>query len=269
VKYRIGSFKRLTGFSEATLRYYERLGLLSPSRDDGNDYRSYDEEDLLQLVQVSQYSGFDIPLAELPGEGRERSAEAMRALLGERRRSIEASIADLYERLARIRLHEASFARLAEEGGAISQANIGGIYRLFLSDPLVASNPAAEKIAARWLSYKPFTHATMRIPLAELRARKEGPYGVELGLGMLERYFLEKGETLREPILYEPPNTCLQGMLAAESLGAISRADLEPFFERLAAGSLIPVGDLFGWIVYIAREGGRRRYYLSLRMAVA
>ena len=136
MKYRIGSFKRLTGFSEATLRYYERLGLLSPSRDDGNDYRSYDEEDLLQLVQVSQYSGFDIPLAELPGEGRELSAEAMRALLGER-------------------------------------------------------------------------------------------------------------------------------------LGSISRADLEPFFVRLAAGSLIPVGDLFGWIVYIAREGGRRRYYLSLRMAVA
>ena len=61
----IGSLKRLTGLSEATLRFYERLGLLKPFRDKTNGYRYYDKADMLQLFQIMQHIGFHIPLAEL------------------------------------------------------------------------------------------------------------------------------------------------------------------------------------------------------------
>lgn len=269
MKYRIGTFKRLTGLSEATLRFYDRLGLLCPARDEANDYRSYDELDLLQLVQVMQYSSFDIPLAELPGEGRSVPAASMLAVLAERRRSIETTISSLYEKLARLKLHETSFERIQEGKPTIAQANIGGIYRLFLSDPAVAEHPAAERIAARWLSYMPYTHATVRIPLAELQSPGEGPYRSFAGIGMLERYFNERGEKFGEPMQYSPPNTCVHGLVAARNLSSISRQDLAPFFEYLAAHSLIPVGDMFGWVVYIERAGAECRYYLSLRIAVA
>lgn len=269
VRYRIGTFKTLTGLSEATLRFYDRQGLLCPARDRGNDYRSYDEYDLLQLVQVMQYSSFDIPLAELPGEERSVTAATMRDVLAARRKNIEATISELYDKLGRIKLHEASFERIAEGRPGIAQANIGGIYRLFLSDPEVARHPSAEGIAARWLSYMPYTHATVRIPLAELRSSGVGPYRSYAGIGMLERYFIERGESFREPMQYSPPNTCIHGVVAVEDLGSISRADLAPFFDHLAAKSLIPVDDMFGWVVYIERDGRRRRYYLSLRIAVA
>jgi DNA-binding transcriptional MerR regulator len=39
MNYKIGPFRRLTGLTEGTLRYYEKLGLLKPSRNGDNDYR--------------------------------------------------------------------------------------------------------------------------------------------------------------------------------------------------------------------------------------
>ena len=45
--YKIGEFSKLTGCSIKTLRYYDELGILKPSRiDNFTNYRYYDEKDL-------------------------------------------------------------------------------------------------------------------------------------------------------------------------------------------------------------------------------
>jgi DNA-binding transcriptional MerR regulator len=265
----IGSLKRLTGLSEATLRFYEGLGLLKPFRDKSNGYRYYDKADLLQLFQITEYSAFHIPLAELPSDQQGVSIEDMGSMLRRQCQTIESTINELYETLTRIKLFQNSLDKMSAGMSEIVKLNIGGIYRLFLSDPQVAAHPAASLIASRWLSYMPQTHSTIRIPLAELNSRREGPYDIEVGLGMLEGSFIEKGETYQEPMRYTPPNTCIHGTIAVDGLDSITPEALSPFIEYLKANSLIPIDDMFGWVVYIASEGERRRYYLSLRVRVA
>ncbi len=269
MRYRIGSFRHLTGLSEATLRFYEQKGLLSPSRDEGNDYRSYGEEDLLKLVQITQYSNFGIPLGELPSQDREVPLAEMGNLLHMRRLAIEAQIGELYEKLGRVKLHETSFARFSQEDFAVSTANIGGIYRLFLTEAGKAGDREIGKTAARWFSYMPFTHTTLRIPLSDIKGGSPGPFRVDFGLGLLERYFAQFGEKAQDYIQYSAPNTCINGLAVVEDLAGITRKDIMPFLDYLKAQSLIPIDDMFGWIVYSSREGGRQKYYLSLRMAVA
>lgn len=269
MRYRIGSFKKLLGLSDATLRFYESLGLLSPRRDASNDYRYYDEEDLLQAVQVLQYSAFDIALGELPGSRKPLLASGMRDLLDQRIKKTEEEINELYERLGRMKRFQSALGRVTSEEQSIAKMNIGGIYRLFLSDPEVAADPEAQNIAARWLSYAPSVHSTMRIPLAELASDREGPYDVHVGIGLLENCFVEKGERLRPPIRYTPPNTCVHGVLTVESLRSICRKDLEPFFRFMETNGLLPMDDMFGWVVLVGREGEGRRFHLSLRIGVA
>ena len=41
--------EELTGMSRQNIRYYERMGLLEPARDDSNAYRDYSEEDIRRL----------------------------------------------------------------------------------------------------------------------------------------------------------------------------------------------------------------------------
>lgn len=51
----------MLGIPKDTLRYYDRMGIVSPSRDD-NRYRRYSKDDLIDLmnIQVMQYAGFSL-----------------------------------------------------------------------------------------------------------------------------------------------------------------------------------------------------------------
>ncbi|PKL23237.1 MAG: hypothetical protein CVV47_16205 [Spirochaetae bacterium HGW-Spirochaetae-3] len=269
MKYKIGSFRRWTGLTEGALRYYEELGLIRPFRDLGNDYRYYDELNFLQLLQVKQLSSFDIQLGDLPCDERAVSIEDMRMVLARRQAALEAEINELYDRLARIKLHESFFGQSYPDVAGIQKANIRGIYRLFISDPAVAEHPASEEIARSWISRMPYAHATLRIPLQDLLSQSDGPYPVQVGIGMLERYFSESGDTFREPMQYSAPNTSVSGTISVGDLRRITREDLEPILGYIQENNLLPCDDMFGWIVYIARSGAETKYHLSLRVAVA
>lgn len=269
MEFKIGAFKKLTGLSEGTLRYYEKLGLIAPGRDEGNDYRRYGGEDFLTLVQIKQLTGFHIPLTELLEGESLNDAQAMHELLVSQRKALEAKVEDLYERIARLKLHETHFRKILDRETRIERANIRGLYRLFISDERVAAHPETPRIAARWLANMPYAHATIRIRLEELTSGLPGPYGVQLGIGMLERYFLEAGETFREPMQYSPPQSSINGMIFVGDLESIGRAELAPFLDHLEENKLIPVDDMYGWIVYASRTRGAARYCVSLRVAVA
>ena len=64
--YRIGEFSKLGKVSMATLRYYDEIGLLKPSRVDViNRYRSYSPEQLKDLCAIVRYRKAGLPLDDI------------------------------------------------------------------------------------------------------------------------------------------------------------------------------------------------------------
>lgn len=59
--YSIQEVSRILGLPKDTLRYYDRIGIVSPSRKD-NRYRRYSKDDLIDLmnIQIMQYAGFSL-----------------------------------------------------------------------------------------------------------------------------------------------------------------------------------------------------------------
>jgi len=53
---------QLTGISIRTLRYYDEIGLLKPTRISENQYRIYDDKDLEKLQEIMFFKEMDIPL---------------------------------------------------------------------------------------------------------------------------------------------------------------------------------------------------------------
>ncbi|GBF72968.1 MerR family transcriptional regulator [Paenibacillus sp. 598K] len=66
----------MLGISKDTLRYYDRIGIVSPSRED-NRYRRYSKEDLIHVmnIQIMQYADFS--LDEIKGKFGFRKLEAI------------------------------------------------------------------------------------------------------------------------------------------------------------------------------------------------
>ncbi|MCW8118699.1 MULTISPECIES: MerR family transcriptional regulator [Streptomyces violaceoruber group] len=62
---RIGALARETGLSIRTLRYYDRLGLLTPSARTEGGHRCYDAGDVRRLHRVLALRSFGLPLARI------------------------------------------------------------------------------------------------------------------------------------------------------------------------------------------------------------
>jgi DNA-binding transcriptional MerR regulator len=65
MSYTIKEFADLAGVTTRTLRYYDEIGLLSPSETGDNGYRYYDQEKMLILQQIMFFRELDVPLKDI------------------------------------------------------------------------------------------------------------------------------------------------------------------------------------------------------------
>ena len=61
----VRQLSRLAGITPRTLHYYDKIGLLKPTRVGENGYRYYGEEALLRLQQILLYRELDLPLEQI------------------------------------------------------------------------------------------------------------------------------------------------------------------------------------------------------------
>lgn len=64
-KYLIGDAEKILHLSKDTLRYYDKIGLVSPHKDPVTGYRYYSLEDLITLTYVLGLKELNFPLAEI------------------------------------------------------------------------------------------------------------------------------------------------------------------------------------------------------------
>lgn len=111
---RIGELAQHSGLSIDTLRYYDRLGLLTAQRQVGNGYRVFGPESLqqLQLIRLGQSLGFSL----------ESMAELM-PLLGQTpmeqpqvRNKLEGKLVEIDQRIAELQQLRHDLAELLRTG---------------------------------------------------------------------------------------------------------------------------------------------------------
>ncbi len=103
--WRIGEVAERTGLTRRTLRHYDELGLLVPSARSWGDYRLYDEDDLLRLLQIQSLKALGLSLPEVAGvlaDPAMNAAATLRSHLAhlEDRIEAEARLADRLRTLA-------------------------------------------------------------------------------------------------------------------------------------------------------------------------
>ena len=65
--YTVNKLAKLSGVSARTLHFYDEIGLLKPAYVGDNNYRYYEEEQLLMLQQILFYRELGMPLSEIQG----------------------------------------------------------------------------------------------------------------------------------------------------------------------------------------------------------
>lgn len=112
--YKISEISRLYGVGPDALRYYERLGLLRPRRDEANGYRLYGLRDIYKLSVIRDLRALGLPMAQIKDYLEGQSVEATLDMLGRERALLSERIAALEARRAALSHREAALARAKE-----------------------------------------------------------------------------------------------------------------------------------------------------------
>ena len=87
--YKISQIAKLLGLSSDTIRFYEKKGLVHPSVNPDNQYREYDLDNILELLDIIYYRHLDISLQDIQSICTSRSRENMYELLLKKKQETE------------------------------------------------------------------------------------------------------------------------------------------------------------------------------------
>lgn len=135
--WRIGEVSQRTGLTRRTLRHYDDLGLLTPSARSWGDYRLYDEDDLIRLLQIQNLKALGLSLPEIMLALQDKSLDAAATL--------RSHLSHLEERIAAEQVLARRLASLADDAERSWQDVLEAIA---LTRQLVHPDPAVRLRAA-------------------------------------------------------------------------------------------------------------------------
>ena len=94
----IKEFSKLSGIEQTTLRYWDDIGLFSPTkRDPENNYRYYTAEQIVAVNFIKVLSEINIPLKTISGLEQERTPEAILELIDRQEKGLDMEMRRLRE----------------------------------------------------------------------------------------------------------------------------------------------------------------------------
>ncbi|SMP54153.1 MerR family transcriptional regulator [Anoxynatronum buryatiense] len=269
MKYTIGEFAALLGVTVDTLRLYEKHGIISPMKNDKNQYRYFDDLDArnllssrwlrslsLSLPEAARLTG-DVPLQQITGS-LQQAAQTLEAEIREKERQLQ-RLKETNEEIAALntRLNQCYFRQMP------------GFYRLRQTDMnTLLKNEALLQRVSEWMNSLPFAFFSFRIE-QEAITSEAAIFPYSWGLAMEVDEAARRQITIDEHIEIIPPASCLTAVIRGTGDEDITRKSIVFMLENIRGQGLHPDGDVFGKIVLTHRHQGKRWAYLEVNIPVS
>lgn len=224
----------LLGLSTEVIRHYTHIGILKPVVNAENKYKYYDVQDLLYLanIRVNRSLGLSLPQAQ---DFQSSSVKEQKSLLAARSQQLSAEIdklQKLQKRLKEVETFLAQAEMCTREGVVkdVRRAPIHSVYTFGLQKP----HNDQLAIVKEWSQLFPFVHFSIKIPKEELNDPAfEGPYSVELGLGIVHKYLEEFNLQATPPVETIPEGRFLIIYLKTDDILNIGPKDIKPLLDKV------------------------------------
>lgn len=270
MRYKIGEISRLLGIPSHVIRFYERRGLVDPEKDYANNYRSYEEFDLLKLLQCRHYRGFGFSLADSVELVNEASSAQLSARLEMRRKDLDEEISRLSEARASLDLSIENSKSFDAELGETRFRDKPPFLWLYSHNE--HREPCRDDQIARATERLMEEGVQPRLRFMCLIEREalagSGPLCYAWGLGIREEEavcFPKESAKLFRRIEGGRYLCCL---VSNDKECRISREQFAPLVARVSAEALAARGPAVAEILAVAHEGGAVVSRLELSMPV-
>ena len=147
----IGEAARQAHMTSETLRHYDRIGLVRPSRVDSHTgYRYYSAQDIVRLNTVHALQQMDLPLQEIKRALQLDDLSQIVAFLGQAEKRADEKIASLRQGKSKIRRARADYERKLNS----RHVTTGVVERVFPERTIMLANPVTTVTADDLWSYQ-------------------------------------------------------------------------------------------------------------------
>ena len=88
----IKDFSNLTGIKQSTLRYYDELGLFSPTHRSESGYRYYSPQQIITINSINLLHGLSMPIRQISEIQNKRTPELLYHVLSDKEETLEAEL---------------------------------------------------------------------------------------------------------------------------------------------------------------------------------
>lgn len=171
----IGTLSKFTGISTHTIKYYEKIGLISSNRKEHSNYRSYDMRICTDIYEAVKYRNMGFPLKETKEILKEATDQRLEELLQIRRTEIEEQIAGLQEQLRQLTIYQEQNQELDSRLGRWYIEECGDFYlRAQTRDLEFDEEACLESDGLNLAEYMPVSQSTVWMTRQYLEGRKTG-----------------------------------------------------------------------------------------------
>ncbi len=132
--YKISQIAQLLGISIDTIRFYEKKGFVHPSINKNNNYREYDVNNILELLDIIYYRNFELSLQEISSIMTEGNREYIQELLQKKKKETEEKIRYEQQLLKKITYISDTFQRVENNQNRCSIKEFPSSIVLFKSE---------------------------------------------------------------------------------------------------------------------------------------
>lgn len=238
---KVNEFSKKVGIPASKIRYYDRLGLIKGSRKE-NNYRDFENEDVLEVYQTQLLRSYGIGLDELRVQ-KNADIEGVGEFLEE---NIDRTIRKIRKQelmLIRLRtmksFHELFYDNLA----CIHNRFLSSHYRIDTFGKDVCTKDEELDDIRTLADNMPYSFVSVHVTKESLMSGKND-LDVRLGVGILKEISDTLGLSLSNVKLYDNGNI-IEQLLEVKDPFSIKREDLYPLISKMEEMNL-PYTDLFG-----------------------
>ncbi len=103
IRLKIGELSKLYNIGVDSIRYYEKVGILNPIRNEQNNYRMYTSEDLRKLTMIRELLNLNFSTEQIRNYDANRNVETTEKMLLEELRIVKEQIKTLKEKKANLK----------------------------------------------------------------------------------------------------------------------------------------------------------------------
>lgn len=270
MKYSIGEFAKLIGVTVDTVRLYEKQGIITPEKDEKNNYRYFDDLDVRDILTSRWYRSLGLPLKTTTELIQHASYEDVENKISERYMALEAEIKSKQALLQQIASFKNDFLHLKDMVGVVYEKKLGTLYRLKQTNQNALISDASTSNIQKMMDALPYTLYTLCINQSALERSMTSPavnaYPFDWGVGIFsEDFHHTQIESTHDFDAFDLSN-CLSTVVCSSNDDIIHPDALSPLFKTLQSKKLKIDGDLIGRLIF--REKSIEHTYAYIEICI-